>query len=172
MGVPNELANLCATTRSSHRARNPPARSPHGRRANQPPVSGNTAFRNDAAPTKLANKQFIIPSFLYGVQKARCMIDTGASVSFCSQKVLETLRRHQHLKHQDIKTYARKLVVALGDGSTATAEEGIKINLQFATDDLQAHCAVLPTLPNGIDLILGNDFLSTYDVLILSLIHI
>jgi transposase InsO family protein len=94
------------------------------------------------------------------------MIDTGASVSFCSQKVLETLRRHQHLKHQDIKTYARKLVVALGDGSTATAEEGIKINLQFATDDLQAHCAVLPTLPNGIDLILGNDFLSTYDVLI------
>jgi hypothetical protein len=70
------------------------------------------------------------------------------------------------LKHQDIKTYARKLVIALGDGSTATAEEGLKINLQFATDELQANCAVLPTLPNGIDLILGNDFLSTYDVLI------
>ena len=123
-------------------------------------------MNKDARPTRLANKQFIIPTFLFGVQKARCMIDTGASVSFCSQKVLETLRRHQHLKHQNIKTYARKLVVALGDGSTATAEEGIKINLQFATDDLQAHCAVLPTLPNGIDLILGNDFLSTYDVLI------
>ena len=94
------------------------------------------------------------------------MIDTSASVSFCSQNVLETLRRHQHLKHQDIKTYARKLAIALGDGPTARAEEGLKINLQFATDELQAYCAVLPTLPNGIGLILGNDFLSAYDVLI------
>ena len=158
MGVPNEEASLCASTRSSHKTRNPPS---SARKAHENPPKN-----NDARPTRLANKQFIIPTFLFGVQKARCMIDTGASVSFCSQKVLETLRRHQHLKHQDIKTYARKLVVALGDGSTATAEEGIKINLQFATDDLQAHCAVLPTLPNGIDLILGNDFLSTYDVLI------
>jgi hypothetical protein len=66
---------------------------------------------------------------------------------------------------QDTVT-ARKLVVALGDESTAKAEEGVTINLQFATDELQAHCAVLPTLPNGIDLILGNDFLSTYDILI------
>jgi hypothetical protein len=83
-----------------------------------------------------------------------------------SQNVLETLRRHQHLRDQDIKTYARKLVAALGDGSTATAEEGIKTNLQFATNELQANCAVLPTLPNGIDLILGKVFLSTYEVLI------
>jgi hypothetical protein len=38
VGVPNETANVCATTRSSHGARNPPARSPRRRRANQPPV--------------------------------------------------------------------------------------------------------------------------------------
>jgi hypothetical protein len=46
------------------------------------------AFR-DAAPTKLVNKQFIIPFFLYGVQKARCMIDTEASISFTSQQVVD-----------------------------------------------------------------------------------
>ena len=166
MGVPNELANLCATTRSSHRARNPPARSPHRRRANQPPVSGNTAFRNDAAPTKLANKQFIIPSFLYGVQKARCMIDTGASISFTSQQVVEKLRANPLLQHTSIQTYDRKLIVSLGDGSTANASEGVDIQLNFATDDLTAQCAILPSLPNGIDLILGNDFLSKFDILI------
>ena len=166
MGVPNELANLCATTRSSHRARNPPARSPHRRRANQPPVSGNTAFRNDAAPTKLANKQFIIPSFLYGVQKARCMIDTGASISFTSQQVVEKLRANPLLQHTSIQTYDRKLIVSLGDGSTANASEGVNIKLNFATDDLTAQCAILPSLPNGIDLILGNDFLSKFDILI------
>ena len=65
------------------------------------------------------------------------MIDTGASVSFCSQKVLDNLKTHPHLKHQVTKTYAKKLVVALGeyDGSTAKAEEGVSINLQFATDE-------------------------------------
>ena len=52
------------------------------------------------------------------------------------------------------------------DGSTATAEESVNINLQFSIDELQAQCDVLPTLPNGIDLVLGNNFLSTFDVLI------
>ena len=94
------------------------------------------------------------------------MIDTGASVSFCSQNILDSLRTHQNLQHHDIKSYNRKLVVSLGDGSTATAEESVDINLQFSTDELQAQCAVLPTLPHGIDLILGNDFLSKFDVLI------
>jgi hypothetical protein len=68
----------------------------------------------------------LIPTFLFGVQKARCMIDTGASVSLCSQKVLDNLKTHTHLKHQVIKTYTRKLVVALGDGSTARAEEDLE----------------------------------------------
>ena len=51
------------------------------------------------------------------------MIDTGASVSFSSQRVLDSLRTHRNLQHQDIQSYKRKLVVSLGDGSTATAEE-------------------------------------------------
>ena len=161
MGVQSEHASLCARTRSSRqKTRNPPA---SANKANAIP----SRHRNtDARPTKLANKQFIIPTFLFGVQKARCMIDTGASVSFCSQNILDSLRTHQNLQHQDIKSYNRKLVVSLGDGSTATAEEGVDINLQFSTDELQAQCAVLPTLPHGIDLILGNDFLSKFDVLI------
>jgi hypothetical protein len=46
------------------------------------------------------------------------------------------------------------------------AEESVDINLLFATDELQAQCAVLPSLPHGIDLILGNGFLSKFDVLI------
>jgi hypothetical protein len=94
------------------------------------------------------------------------MIDTGASVSFCRQQVLDSLRSHRNLQHQDIQSYNRKLVVSLGDGSTATAEESVNINLQFSTDELQAQCAVLPTPSNGLDLILGNDILSTFDVLI------
>jgi hypothetical protein len=49
------------------------------------------------------------------------MIDTGAPVSFCSQKVLDNLKTHPHLQHQVLKTYARQLVVALGDGSNARA---------------------------------------------------
>ena len=160
MGVPSEHVNLCATTRSSHKARGPPA---SAKKAHANPTQNQN---RDARPTRLANKQFIIPTFLFGVQKARCMIDTGASVSFCSQQVLDSLRTHPNLQHQDIQSYNRKLVVSLGDGSTATAEESVNINLQFSTDELQAQCAVLPTLPNGIDLILGNDFLSTFDVLI------
>ena len=165
MGVPNEKASLCATTRGSHGARNPPARSPRRRRANQPPAQGDTAFR-DAAPTKLANRQFIIPSFLYGVQKARCMIDTGASISFTSQQVVDKLQENPLLQHTTIRTYDRKLIVSLGDGSTAKASEGVDIQMNFATDDLTAQCAILPSLPNGIDLILGNDFLSKFDILI------
>jgi len=51
------------------------------------------------------------------------MIDTGASVSFSSQRVLDSLRTHRNLQHQDIQSYKKKLVVSLGDGSTATAEE-------------------------------------------------
>ena len=165
MGVPNEKASLCATTRGSHGARNPPARSPRRRRAHQPPAQGDTAFR-DAAPTKLANRQFIIPSFLYGVQKARCMIDTGASISFTSQQVVDKLQENPLLQHTTIRTYDRKLIVSLGDGSTAKASEGVDIQMNFATDDLTAQCAILPSLPNGIDLILGNDFLSKFDILI------
>ena len=168
MGVHRETANLCATTRSSHRTYADDLRTTH-----HPPASARKAHaiptqhqNKDARPTKLANKQFIIPTFLFGVQKARCMIDTGASVSFCSQKVLDALKTHRQLQHQDIQSYNRKLIVSLGDGSTATAEESVDINLQFATDELQAQCAVLPTLPHGIDLILGNDFLSKFDVLI------
>ena len=161
VGVQSEHASLCATTRSSRqKTRNPPAS------ANKANAIPSRHQNTDARPTKLANKQFIIPTFLFGVQKARCMIDTGASVSFCSQNILDSLRTHQNLQHQDIKSYNRKLVVSLGDGSTATAEEGVDINLQFSTDELQAQCAVLPTLPHGIDLILGNDFLSKFDVLI------
>ena len=142
MGVPSEHVNLCTATRSSNTSY------PRKNKTRGPPTSARKAYanppkNNDARPTRLANKQFIIPTFLFGVQKGRCMIDTRASVSFCSQKVLGTLRSHPHLKHQGIKTYARKLVVALGEGSTANAEEGVSINLQFATDDLQAQCAVL-----------------------------
>ena len=154
MGVPNEEVSLCATTRSSRRARNPPARPPGRRRAHHPPVPGDEACK-DATPTKLANKQFIIPSFLYGVQKARCMIDTGASISFTSQQVVDKLRANTQLQHTNIKTYERKLIVSLGDGSTANANEGVDIQMNFATDDLTAQCAILPSLPNGIDLILS-----------------
>ena len=121
---------------------------------------------NDARPTRLANKQCIIPTSLFGVQNARYVIDTGATVSFCSQHVLDSLRSYPNLQHQNIQSYNRKLVVLLGDGSTEMAEESVDINLQFCTGELSYQCAVLPTLPNGIDLILGNDFLSTFDVLI------
>jgi hypothetical protein len=157
--------NLCATTRSSHKTRN----------SRSPPASANKAHaipsqhqHKDTRSTRLTDKQFIIPTFFFGVQKARCMIDTSAPVSFCNEQVLDSLRSHQNLQHQDIhvQSYNRKPVVSLGDGSTATAEESVDINLQFSTDELQAQCAVLPTLPHGIDLILGNDFLSKFDVLI------
>jgi hypothetical protein len=175
VGVPTEIANLCATTRSSKgntrgskrthsgsstRTRGPPSSATNAH-DNHPPVTG-----GDSAPTKLANKQFIIPTFLFGVQKARCMIDTGASISFTSQLVVNTLRGNPNLKHEKIVTYRRNLVVSLGDGSTATACQGVDVQLNFATDNMQAQCAILPSLPNGIDLILGNDFLSKFDILI------
>jgi transposase InsO family protein len=94
------------------------------------------------------------------------MIDTGASISFTSQQVVDKLRANTQLQHTNIKTYERKLIVSLGDGSTANASEGVDIQMNFATDDLTAQCAILPSLPNGIDLILGNDFLSKFDILI------
>ena len=94
--------------------------------------------------------------------KKQVMIDTGASVSFCSQHELDSLRSYPNLQHQNIQSYNRKLVVLLGDGSAEMAEESVDINLQFSKDELSYQCAVLPTLPNGIDLILGNDFLSTH----------
>lgn len=111
---------------------------------------------------RLANIQFIIPTYVFGVQKARYEIDTGVSVSFCSQHVLDSLRSYPNLRQKNIQSYNRKLVVLLGDGSAEMAEESVDINLQFSKDELSYQCAVLPTLPNGIDLILGNDFLSTH----------
>ena len=94
------------------------------------------------------------------------MIDTGASISFTSQQVVDKLRANPLLQHTSIKSYDRKLIVSLGDGSTANASEGVDLKMNFATDDLTAQCAILPSLPNGIDLILGNDFLSKFDILI------
>jgi hypothetical protein len=68
------------------------------------------------------------------------MIDTGASISFYSQQVLDSLRSHQNLQHHDIQSYNRKLVVSLGDGSTSTAEESvdISVDVQFSTVELQS----------------------------------
>ena len=141
VGVPSEHVNLCVTTRSSHKTRNPPA---YAKKAHANPSQHKN---NGARPTRLANKQIIIPTFLFGVQNARCMIDTRASVSFCSQHVLDSLRSHPNLQHQDTRSYNRKLAVSLGDGSTVAAEESININPQFSTGELQVQCAVLPTLP-------------------------
>ena len=144
------------TTRSSHKTRDPPA---SAKKAHANPSQHKN---NDARPMRLANIQFIIPTYVFGVQKARYEIDTGVSVSFCSQHVLDSLRSYPNLRHQNIQSYNRKLVVLLGDGSAEMAEESVDINLQFSKDELSYQCAVLPTLPNGIDLILGNDFLSTH----------
>jgi hypothetical protein len=95
------------------------------------------------------------------------MIDTGASISFISQLILvvNNLQANSNLKHEQIVTYERNLVVSLGNGSTATACQGVDIQLNFATDGLKAQRAILPSLPHGIDLILGNDFLSEFDIL-------
>jgi hypothetical protein len=60
------------------------------------------------------------------------MIDTGASISFTSQQVVEKLRAHPLLQHTSIQTYDRKLIVSLGDDSTANASEGVDIQLNFA----------------------------------------
>jgi hypothetical protein len=91
------------------------------------------------------------------------MIDTGGSISFTSQHV-DKLRANSLLQHTTIRTYERKLIVSSADGSTANASEGVDIQMNFATYDLTAQCAILPSLPNGIDLILGNDFLSKFDI--------
>jgi hypothetical protein len=94
------------------------------------------------------------------------MIDTGASISFTRQLMVNNLRANPNLKHGKIVTYRRNLVVSLGDGSIATACQRVHVQLNSVTDDLQAQCAILPSLPNGINLILGNDFLSKFDILI------
>jgi hypothetical protein len=56
-------------------------------------------------------------------------------------------------------------VIEKHHGSTATACQGVDAQLNFAMDDLQAQCAILPSLPNGIYMILGNDFPSKFDIL-------
>ena len=66
------------------------------------------------------------------------MIDTGASISFTSQQVVDKLQENPLLQHTTIRTYDRKLIVSLGDGSTAKASEGVDIQMNFATDDLTA----------------------------------
>ena len=67
---------------------------------------------------------------------------------FTSQQVVDKLQANPLLQHTTIRTYDRKLIVSLGDGSTANASEGVDIHrdiqMNFATDDLTTQCAILP----------------------------
>ncbi|MGH3054718.1 MAG: reverse transcriptase family protein, partial [Gaiellaceae bacterium] len=104
---------------------------------------------------------FTIPAMLRGTE-VQAFIDTGATASFVSQQTCEQL---------GLTTYpipAREFLLA--DGSKTTLNKAVDVVLRVRTPGisgmpqakLQCTCLVRP-LPSNLDLLLGMDFLTTYD---------